>query len=263
MDGRRICGTVVVKPIICKGCNVASHPSCVSRTDHPHTNGQFVNCKDTEVNSTLLNAIKKTMRSEFDIFRSEIREMYRADMLKIAEDIQNLSKRIDHLENQLVDLQPASSLSFEEDIIEEMEDRKKRATNLIFFNLDESQGNDCTDVNLVKDIIGVIQPNNTLGVKTMRLGTKSQGRSRPLRVSLPSEQDAREILRNKSRYSGPVKIAQDQTLKQRKHLKNLQSELKLLKDAGEVNKTIRYKNGVPKIVNSNRNIISKNGISSL
>lgn len=196
MDGRKTCkgcGTMVVKPISCRGCNIAFHPSCVSRTDHPHSNGQFVNCKSTEVNPSLLNAIKEMMHSEFDIFRSEIREMYRADMLKIAEDIQNLSKRIDHLENLIVDSQPASSLSLEEDIIEELEDRKKRASNLIFFNLDSPQGEDCTDVTLANDIINTIQPDNIPGVKTMRLGTKSQDRSRPLRVSLPSEQEARKF----------------------------------------------------------------------
>lgn len=50
-----------------------------------------------------------------------------------------------------------------------------------------------------------------------------------------------EILRSKARYSGPVKISQDQTVKQRAYLTELQIKLKSLKDARESNKTIRYK----------------------
>lgn len=83
---------------------------------------------------------------------------------------------------------------------------------------------------------------------------------RPLRVSLPSKDVVLKILRNKLRYSGPVKISQDQTVKQRKHFKDLQAQLRLLRDAGDKNKSIRYINSVPKIVNSNTgaNTLSKN-----
>lgn len=91
--------------------------------------------------------------------------------------------------------QLASSLSIEEDIIEELEDRERRAANLILFNLDEPQGVSCTDVT-IKDIISVIHPDNVPRMKTM-LGTKLQGHSRPLRISLSTKQDALEILRHK------------------------------------------------------------------
>lgn len=66
------------------------------------------------------------------------------------------------------------------------------------------------------------------------------------------------ILKNKMRYSGPVKIGQDQTPKQRRHLRELQSTLKLLRDAGDNDKTIRYKSGVPRIVTVKHNFGAKN-----
>ena len=66
------------------------------------------------------------------------------------------------------------------------------------------------------------------------------------------------ILRNKSRYQGPVKISRDLTLIQRKHFKNLRQQLGILKEAGETDKTIRYFNGVPKIVSVNKKQEAKN-----
>jgi len=91
---------------------------------------------------------------------------------------------------------------------------------LILFDLEESNNNTTTDNDLVKDILDKISPSNDLLVVTMRLGKRQQGRPRPLRVSLPSKLDALRILRNKSRYSGPVKIVQDQTLMQKSFLKD-------------------------------------------
>lgn len=89
-----------------------------------------------------------------------------------------------------------------------------------------------------------------------RLGRRDSTQTRPLRVSFSSKVEVLNILRNKSRYSGPGKITQDKTPKQKKHFKDLQAQLKIMKDAGDMNKTIRYKN-VPKIVNTRRGAVTK------
>ncbi|CAL1672609.1 unnamed protein product [Lasius platythorax] len=271
MDGRKTCkgcGTVVVKPIICNLCNVASHLGCLSRTGHSHSNGQFTDCEESSItsqicdaNSTLMTNIKELLRTEFNKLREEIREMYRSDMAEIKENIRNLSTRVDQLEDLIENSQRVgSSELIEEELIMELEERQKRSLNLIFFNLDEAEENTCTDEILAGDIINRIIPGDTPAISTWRLGKRQQGRARPLRVSLPSKDVALRILRNKFRYSGPVKISQDQTVKQKKHFKDLQAQLKLLRDAGDKNKSIRYKNGVPRIVNSNTSArsLSKN-----
>lgn len=89
-----------------------------------------------------------------------------------------------------------------------------------------------------------------LDINVLRLGRKRQGHTRLLRVSLSlpnmiSWQSCKIGLG----LIGPV--SQDQTLKQKQHLKDLQAELKGLKETGEANKTICYLNGVPRIVNTN------------
>lgn len=102
-------------------------------------------------------------------------------------------------------------------------------------------------MDLVSGIIRDIKP-GIVPASTRRLDKKCIGHSRPVCVSMDTKKDASLILRNKSRYSGTVKIFQDQTLKQRNQLRDLQSKLKALKGGGENDKTIRYINGVPRIV---------------
>jgi len=142
----------------------------------------------------------------------------------------------------------------EEDIIVELADRNQRSNNLIFYNLDEmadgSSSDEChrVDLSLAKDIVQVIIPVGVSISKVTRLGGRKTGHARPLRVTLPTKEDVISILRNKRRYVGPVKIHQDQTTKQRKFLNDLRGRLKEYHEVGDINKTIRYFDGVPKIV---------------
>jgi len=267
MDGRKTCkgcGTVVVKPIICLGCDTASHPACLPRTGHPYSNGLFINCKslprynsETDSNGDLLENIQKLIRSEFENFRKEILNLYQADLAKISDNIQSLSDRIKKLE---VDLASGASHSTtpvshpEEDIIAELADRNRRSCNLIFYNLDEvadsSTPEECrkVDLSLAMDITQAIFPDGVTILNVMRLGSRKAGHARPLRVTFPSKEYAISILRNKNRYAGPIRIYQDQTIKQRKFLSELKERLKNYHDAGDLNKTIRFYDGVPKIV---------------
>lgn len=275
MDGRKTCigcGTVVVKPVTCGHCSAASHPGCLSRTGHAFSNGKFTDCNRSQsvaqsrsnpcgADTALLNNIKELLRKEFDNFRDEIREMYQADMAAIRDDIRGLMGRVDRLEKLLEGSQRSGSPDLsEEEIIAELEERQKRSLNLIFFNLEEVEESASSDEVLVKDIVNKIIPSHSLEISTTRIGRRQQGRIRPLKVALPSKELALTILRNRMRYSGPVKISQDQTVKQRNYLKDLQAQLKSLKDAGVNNKTIRYRDGAPRIVNVgvNANSASKN-----
>jgi len=265
MDGRKTCkgcGTVVVKPITCPSCNIASHPSCLSRTGHPHSDGLFKNCKKLprsdsimDLNNDLLENIQKLIRSEFDNFHKEILNLYKADFVKVFDNIQSLSDRINKLEFDLASGASTAPLSHsEDDIMAELADRNRRSNNLILYNLDEvvdgSFPDEChrVDLALAKDIVLAIIPDGVPISKVMRLGGRKTGRARPLRVTLPTKEDAISILRNKRRYVEPVRIHQDQTTKQREFLNNLRGRLKEYHEAGDVNKMIRFFDGVPKIV---------------
>ncbi|EZA49827.1 hypothetical protein X777_11808 [Ooceraea biroi] len=173
--------------------------------------------------------------------------------------MQKLAERIDGLEN--VERRASDGVSLaEEDLFAEIAERESRASNIIMFSLDEpehSDSNDVSDKDLVNDVLHTILPSLEPSYKVRRLGVKKHGQPRPLCVSFSSKQEAILVLRNKGKYTGPAKIYQDQTPKQRKYLMNLRAHLRELQDAGE-SKTIRYIGGVPKIVNANQPMNSKN-----
>lgn len=122
----------------------------MNRTGHPHANGQFLNCdasSDTaHIDSTVLKNIKE-LRLEFDNFRRDIREMYQ-DMEEIKKDVQNLSDRIECLENLLAESQLTACSNSPESIMEEIEEREERSVNLIFLDLDEPDGGVEVDLDL-------------------------------------------------------------------------------------------------------------------
>ncbi|KAI4476340.1 hypothetical protein M0804_013677 [Polistes exclamans] len=132
------------------------------------------------------------------------------------------------------------------------------STNSILFNVNEniastSSAPPLSDDNIVKDIIKKIDPSVHLGSRTRRIGKRSSDRSRPIRVTLNSKKEVISILKNKSKYSGPVVIAQDRTKAQRDYLKAIKFKLKARTDDGNQNFTIKYNNGTPKIFNSETN----------
>ncbi|RLU19664.1 hypothetical protein DMN91_008221 [Ooceraea biroi] len=193
------------------------------------------------------------IRSELADFRKDLCDMIRADIEPINRDIQRMSERIDRLEGADRHGCGSSALS-EEDLLEELEERNNRALNLIMFSLDEPAQTDdsrISDAVLVKDILQSILPDGAPGFEFSRLGEKRQGRSRSLRVTLPTKKAVLSVLRNKRRYTGPAKIRQDMTPRQRNHLADLRVRLQDLRDAGE-NKTIRYIGGVPRIISDLR-----------
>lgn len=116
MDRRKTCkgcGTVVVKPIVCDLCGIASHPACLSRTGHPQQGGRFFSCASAEScsqyvgqlnnsNDSLLDEIRDTIcaeiRSELANFRNEILEICKVVIEKIKGSIQQLSDRVSKLE---------------------------------------------------------------------------------------------------------------------------------------------------------------------
>ncbi|RLU23899.1 hypothetical protein DMN91_004107 [Ooceraea biroi] len=224
-DNRKVCkgcNTIVAKPIVCIKCGIASHPACIPRTGHPYLNGKFLDCTacpaDAGLSGSAINKIRELIRSEFAIFRREIVESLKADIGIIREDMQKLAERIDGLEN--VERRASDGVSLaEEDLFAEIAERESRASNIIMFSLDEpehSDSNDVSDKDLVNDVLHTILPSLEPSYKVRRLGVKKHGQPRPLCVSFSSKQEAILVLRNKGKYTGPAKIYQDQTPKQRK-----------------------------------------------
>lgn len=186
MDGRKVCkgcSTFVVKPVVCGICGIASHPSCLSRSGHPYSNGSFSPCNNSRlvqgenvIEGALLENIKKLFRSEFDKFRVELREMYLADLERITDDIRSLTSRVSAVEDQMASLKVEPNLS-EEDVIGEIAEREYRSSNLIFYNMDESEDvpadlNGTGDQFRAEEILRSIHPVNIGGVRVNKLGRK-------------------------------------------------------------------------------------------
>jgi hypothetical protein len=106
-------------------------------------------------------------------------------------------KRLDALETT-----KASQVLKPEDIISEMNDRSRRASNIMIYNLDESSKKDTKaikshDENLTMKLHEATCPGLiSYKFSTARLGKADSGKSRPLKVMLKCQNDALEILRN-------------------------------------------------------------------
>ncbi|XP_024877224.1 uncharacterized protein LOC112458049 [Temnothorax curvispinosus] len=175
--------------------------------------------------------------------------------------MQGLTEKVTEIENKI---SSASASIDHEEIMEEISERERRSSNLIFYNIEESNSpssstdDGSNDLATAEEIIRKIRPLNPPRIKIRRLGTFRQGHARPLRVSLPSKSDAIDILKKKKSYSGPVGIKQDLTRKQRDHFVCVKKRFESLRDTGVTDKTIRFFNGIPKIVNMPQSSRAKN-----
>lgn len=173
-----------------------------------------------------------------------------------------------------------------EDVISEMEERKKRSKNIMIFKLPElvtenlveselhdtkfvtnllsniqtlttnpppeDQSFDINEINNFSASINttVINNNSSPLLRTFRVGKPVPGQPRPLKVVMDSESTVLSILKNKSTICRNLKIgiSRDNTPNQQQALNEIRQTLEKRKADGENDITIRYINGSPKIV---------------
>lgn len=162
-----------------------------------------------------------------------------------------------------------------EDVISEIEERKKRSNNIMIFKLPElatqnRQESEEHDENAVNDILSQIQiahidpgtqgnrmsqtssanNSNPICLRTFRIGKPTNSQPRPLKVVLNNESAVLNVLRNKNPVCNQLKISisRDNTPSQQQALKEIRETLEKRKEEGEADITIRYINGSPKIV---------------
>lgn len=250
------CGKQVMKPIACEICGVAAHPGCISRVDHLSSGGKFVASAPTTTSppsTVTLEQISNMIRAEFAIMKEEWRRLYKADIERINTEILKISNRVNELENNLRGSGSESPVVLE-DVLEEIQERERRARNLILFDMEETVASvrkegEAADKSRVEETFLVIAPGVEI-MKTQRIGKSRAGHVRPLMVTLSSKIEAVTILKNKYKYKGQTKIKQDLTKQQREYLRNLRARLGTMQEAGINDKTIRYINGVPRIVDT-------------
>lgn len=148
-----------------------------------------------------------------------------------------------------------------ETVLEETADRNRRAFNVLLHGAPESNSKMlATRIKHDNDLAGKLIERflHSAGphpFKTLRLGGVSSKKPRPLRITFEKVADVAELINNFSREVldqslAIVSISRDRTPIERKFLNDLRAELKNRVDAGERNLTIRYRNGVPRIVSA-------------
>lgn len=138
-------------------------------------------------------------------------------------------------------------------LLRELKDREKRCSNLMLFNAAESSSSDvkqriADDTRIVRTVMDTLGAGHVGLVKVVRLG-KRGNKVRPVKLVLSSRNDVIECLKHKHRLSDTVyRISADLTELQRSHISDLRKELKVRVEHGETDLTIKYIEGLPKIV---------------
>lgn len=165
-----------------------------------------------------------------------------------------LRKLVDELKTEVDALRTSQPAVNVEAIIDEIEERNRRASNVIMFGVPElhADGDEPTSVEARK-IFDQEQVEKALAslpepvapVALIRLGKPQPGSGpRPIKLVLPNRKAAIQVLKNGKKLRG-VTAKNDLTPCQRDHLKNLRRELTQRIEKGEDNLTIRYVNNKP------------------
>lgn len=149
-----------------------------------------------------------------------------------------------------------------EDIIVELNERNRRKSNLIIFGIDEqNQGESpenrlTSDKTAVRNILRVIDPELSIpDVKPIRLGSFSERKTRPIKITLNTEESVHNLIRkskilrtHKDYKNKKVSIAFDRTPRQQQYFQKVKQELNERKQSGETNLRIKYVRGMPQII---------------
>lgn len=230
--------------MLCLTCNLDTKDSsaainCDSCSRSLHT-------KCSGLTSSELRVMELKGKRSLKFFCSECQEGFL--------QVPKLIKIVSELQQEITKLKSSITLSnSNEDILNEMAERQKRATNIIIFNLPESSVPD-HDYNEVSNIFKDITKEPVEIIKTTRIGKKNKNGARSLKITLQNAQSALNIIRNRTKLKDKnIFINADLTPNQRMHFNNTRDELKRRLANGEKDLTIKYIQGVPKIIQKNLN----------
>lgn len=177
--------------------------------------------------------------------------------------INNLKTEIDDLKSQINELKsakscdvvsdPSKNLSIE-DVFTEIEERNRRANNLIIYNVPESEKSSADqrkqeDIELCKEIVLNDNSNtsNARIVNCIRLGKFSDSKLRPVKIVLETADQAQSILRTYRRKEN-FYLHKDLTVRQQHASYLTRTEYKTRQQQGENDIVLKYVNGLPKII---------------
>lgn len=305
MSGKEICPVCVIsvgdsdKGIQCDdNCKRWFHSSCVklstaeysrlskdtnlawkcSRDDCLNDSKQPMNVLIMQI-ATLSNKISDltskvdtltSVPAKIDLIISEVDDIKKSlvSVEKRVSENENCIKILQDKVDNLADRPALADSSLDPEImVGEVNERARRALNVMVYNLTESTDTNVNvrkkhDLGLVNKLFKSIHSElNTNGIMTFRVGRGRPGKSRPLKVVLNSVSDVRQILSGFSselaagvdQQFSSVKVSRDRTQREQDYFKALKVEMNEREKKGEKDLTIKYKNGIPHIVKVSKN----------
>lgn len=282
------CKFVLDRGVECdSNCKRWFHPECVKLTTAEYkkiADGmvKIWNCDRADCNidqsTNPLNDLNKKVTAILNQFsqlatKSEIND----GISSLKSDIQTLSAKLDAMEPRLLKVEAKtheleqkinkfnSGISNENDLIAEVNDRCNRARNVILHKIPECPSSS-TDLKKKHDVDKLAKLFNAMGldlsyVSFYRIGKPSGPNPRPIKLILSSKEEAVTFFKKFSQDNivkadssmADVSASRDRTPKERQLLQTLNDELKDRSSAGETNLTIKFVNGVPRIVEKSKN----------
>lgn len=189
----------------------------------------------------------------------------KSEIHDIKQKLNLIEPKLDELDKRLTILEEKdrnTNQSYVDDVLAELHERASRKKNIIVFNAPESPINQTQaartyEADLVSAIVNSALPGfDVAGIKFFRLGSRKADKERPIKLVFSNELDMSQIIGNFSAENlssdfpnlKNVKLSRDRSPLELAGLKQLRIELDTRKQAGEEDLTIKYRNGVPKIV---------------
>lgn len=199
-----------------------------------------------------------------------------AALSKHADAFQSIDARLSKIESALVDNTSAGAgclsgsqvgtasvcagVQGMDEIMAEFGERQRRARNLMIFGVPEGPGGSeaerkAADESYVAEMFSCLDVHPTAsGIS--RVGKLGEGKIRPIKVTLPSEDQVAVILRRVRKLRDRavyerVRVSFDQTPRQQQHYRSLKAQLAVRLANGESNLKIRHVSGIPTIVSLN------------
>ncbi|KAJ3650193.1 hypothetical protein Zmor_021895 [Zophobas morio] len=240
-----VCNNPLVrKKINCGDCGVWSRLSCAEKKKCCDS-GSAAQTSDIED----VNSVKNLVATINSL------TMMLADVRKVVGDLVEENKRLRQEIELLKDEKSHGPCVLSDvKILEEVEERQFRSHNIIISNLPESQEESnekkaTDDGNKVVNLISATGIGETEILKTVRIG-KISNKPRLIKVTLSSSVIVREIV-TKYRTRNGIYVNRDLTKMQQDVAYKTRKEFKERVNKGEKNISLKYYNGVPKIVTKN------------
>lgn len=269
---------VVIKPgapsTPCDGCRAEVHISCVglSTDDIRVTRNKSRNIKiicnscnrfmgELGDIKTLMCTMREDFKEKFNKLEEKIAQNNTADFNSLQTSISQLQADFNNFKNS--NSPNSSQKSVFDEVFQEFNERQKRKCNLIVFGVPENpELSNEERVNEEKSQISEIircssvSLNGINDIKPIRLGRHIPNKTRPIKVTLESEEQVRQIigkakdLKSQQRFTG-IFVSFDKTPRQIEQYRQVKNELEERKNKGESNIKITYFNGVPTIKHLN------------